>query len=49
MLLVLATLIVILWLVALLAHIAGGFVNFLLVTAIVLAVAHFMGRRTHTI
>ena len=49
MLLVLSGLIAVLWLVGLIAHVAAGFVNFLLVAAIVLAVAHFMGRRTHTI
>ncbi|MGH7241587.1 MAG: DUF5670 family protein [Candidatus Saccharimonadales bacterium] len=49
MLLVLAMLIAVVWLLALLVHITGGFVNFLLVAAIVLAVAHIMGRHTHTI
>jgi hypothetical protein len=49
MLLTLALIIAALWVVGLLAHIAAGFVNFLLAAAIVLAVAHFMGRRTHTI
>ena len=49
MLLTLAAIVAVVWLIGLLAHVAGGFINFLLVVAIVLAVAHFFGRRTHTV
>ena len=49
MLLTLAAIIAVIWLIGLAAHIAGGFINFLLVLAIIMLVAHFMGRRSHTI
>lgn len=49
MLLTLSLIVAVLWVIGLLAHLAAGFANFLLAAAIVLAVAHFMGRRTHTI
>jgi hypothetical protein len=49
MLLTLAAIIGLVWLVGLLAHVAGGFINFLLVVAIVLLIAHFFSGRTHTV
>ena len=49
MLLMLAGIVAVVWLIGLLAHVAAGFVNFLLVTAIVLVVAHVFGNRTHTV
>lgn len=49
MLLTIAGIIVAVWIIGLLAHIAGGFINFLLIAAIVLLIAHFMGRRSHTV
>jgi hypothetical protein len=49
MLLTLAAIIGLVWLIGLLAHVAGGFINFLLIVAIVLLIAHFMGRRTNTV
>jgi hypothetical protein len=49
MLLTIAGIIVVVWLIGLLAHIAGGFINFLLIAAIVLVIAHFFGSRSHTV
>jgi hypothetical protein len=49
MLLTIAAIIGLIWIVGLLAHVAGGFINFLLIVAIVLVIAHFFGRRSHTI
>jgi 4-hydroxybenzoate polyprenyltransferase len=48
MLLGIAALIVVFWLIGLAAHIAGGFINFLLVVAIVLVITHLLSRRNHT-
>jgi hypothetical protein len=49
MLLTIAGIVVAIWIIGLIAHIAGGFINFLLVVAIVMVIAHIMGRRSHTI
>jgi hypothetical protein len=49
MLLVFAAIITVFWLIGLVAQLDGGFMNFLLATAIVFVIAHILGRRTHTI
>ncbi len=49
MLLMLAGIIALFWLIGVLAGVATGVTNFILVTAIVLVVAYIMGRRTHTV
>jgi hypothetical protein len=48
-LLTIALIVFVLWLVGLLAHVAGGFINLLLIVAIVLFIASFFGGRgAHT-
>ena len=49
MLLTIAAIIVLAWIVGLIAHIAGGFINLLLIAAIIVLIAHFMGRRHPTV
>lgn len=49
LLLTAAFIVVVVWLIGLAAHIAGGFINLLLVVAIVLFIASFFsGRGAHT-
>jgi hypothetical protein len=45
LLLTIAAVVFVLWLIGLAAHIAGGFINLLLVLAIVLFIASFFGGR----
>ena len=49
MLLTIAGIIVALWLLGLATHIAGGFINLLLIVAIIMLVAHLMGRHANRI
>lgn len=49
MLLTIAAIIGLIWIVGLLAHVAGGFINFLLIAAIILVIAHFFSGRSHTV
>lgn len=45
MLITIAIILIVLWLIGLLAHIAGAFIHLLLVIGIVLLVAHLLRRR----
>ena len=40
--------VVVLWLLGLIGHVGGAFINLLLIVALVLFVAHYLGGRTHT-
>lgn len=39
--------VVVLWLVGLIAHIGGAFINLLLIVALVFLIANFLGNRHH--
>lgn len=40
--------VVVLWLLGLIGHVGGGFINLLLIVALVMFIAHFLSGRTHT-
>jgi uncharacterized protein DUF5670 len=48
MLALIGFIVVVLWLLGLIGHIGGGFINLLLIVALVLIIANFVGGRTHT-
>jgi len=46
MLALLGVLLIILWLIGLFAHIAGGFIHLLLLVAVIMFIAHFVRGKT---
>lgn len=48
MLALIGFIVVVLWLLGLIGHIGGGFINLLLIVALVLIIANFVSGRTHT-
>lgn len=49
MLLTIAAILIILWIIGLLAHVAAGFIHILLVVAVVLFIWHLVTGRRHTV
>lgn len=45
MLSIIGFIVVVLWLIGLIAHVGGGFINLLLIVALILLAAHFFGSR----
>lgn len=48
MLALIGLIVVVLWILGLIGHIGGGFINLLLIVAAILLIANFIGGRTHT-
>ena len=48
MLALIGLIVVVLWIVGLIGHVAGGFINLLLIVALALIIANFIGGRRHT-
>ena len=48
MLRIIGFIVVVLWLLGLIGHVGGAFINLLLVVGLIMFIAHFLGGRTHT-
>ena len=48
MLSIIGFIVVVLWLLGLIGHVGGAFINLLLVVGLVLLIIHFLSGRTHT-